>query len=71
MIVLIVITGSIGLAYLVSLAIYPWRPCRHCDGKGKLGDPVFTYAHRDCPRCSGRGRLPRLGRRVLFRGRKP
>lgn len=71
MMALITLIVSVALAYVVSLAVNPWRPCRHCDGKGKFSDPLWSYAHRDCPRCKGRGRLPRLGRRVLFRGRQP
>jgi DnaJ-class molecular chaperone len=71
MIALVIVVLAVVLAYVVSLAVFPWRPCRRCDGKGKLADPVFAYAHRDCSRCNGRGRLPRLGRRVMFRGHKP
>jgi len=66
---LAILAASIALAYLISLAIFPWRPCRHCGGRGKLPDPVFTYAHRDCPRCNGKGRGQRFGRRIIFRGK--
>jgi hypothetical protein len=68
---LVIGLAGLALAYGVSLAVFPWRPCRHCNGRGRLTDPVFSYAHRDCPQCNGRGRLPRLGRRVFYRGRKP
>jgi hypothetical protein len=52
-------------AYLVSLRIHPWRPCRSCKGSGKSRDTVWKKAHGTCPSCGGRGRHPRLGVRVL------
>ncbi len=56
-------------AYLVSLRLHPWWPCRSCGGSGKTRDWLWGKATGACPKCGGRGRLPRLGIRVLQRER--
>lgn len=53
------------VAYLVSCAVWPYAPCRHCGG-GKQRAPKGRV-WRDCRWCGGRGRRVRLGRR-LFEG---
>jgi hypothetical protein len=59
-------------AWITSLWVHPWIPCKSCDGSGKTRDPVFRSAFGTCPRCGGRGRKPRLAVRVLqpSRGRR-
>jgi DnaJ-class molecular chaperone len=56
-------------AYLTSLRVHPWAPCRKCEGGGKSRDAVWRRAHGTCRACGGRGRHPRLGVRVLQPGR--
>lgn len=56
-------------AYLASLRIHPWTPCRPCKGTGKSRDTVWKAAFGTCRACGGRGRHPRLGVRVLQPGR--
>ena len=52
-------------AYLVSLRLRPWWPCRACRGSGKTRDRIWKPATGTCPKCGGRGRRARLGIRVL------
>ena len=52
-------------AYLASLWMHPWVPCRACAGSGRARDPVFTRAYGTCPRCGGRGRKARPAVRIL------
>ena len=52
-------------AYLVSLRVRPWWPCRACRGGGKTRDRIWKRATGTCPKCGGRGKRPRLGIRVL------
>ena len=52
-------------AYLVSLRLRPWWPCRACRGAGKTRDRIWKRATGTCPKCGGRGRRPRAGIRVL------
>lgn len=57
------------VVYAVSLRLRPWWPCRACRGTGKTRDRIWKAAHGTCARCGGRGRRPRLGIRILQRGR--
>jgi hypothetical protein len=52
------------VAYLVSLRLHPWRPCRSCRGSGKTRDRIWKPSTGTCPKCRS-GRRPRLGVRVL------
>ena len=56
-------------AYVISLRVHPWAPCRRCAGGGKSRDRIFRGAFGTCKACGGRGRHPRLGVRVLQPGR--
>jgi len=62
--VLIAAAAGGAVAYLVSLRLHPWRPCRACRGSGKTRDRIWKPASGTCPKCRG-GRRPRLGVRVL------
>ena len=62
----------ITLGYAVACWIWPFKPCRRCDGNGKRRSPSGR-AWRDCPRCRGGGGRLRAGRRIynyLARTRK-
>lgn len=65
--ILIVVIGA--AAYLASLWVHPWRPCRACGGGGKARDRIWSEAHGTCPSCGGKGRHPRLAIRILQPGR--
>ena len=56
-------------AYLTSLWVHPWQPCRSCDGSGRTRDRLWRGAFGTCKACGGRGRKPRPGIRVLQPGR--
>ncbi len=46
---------------LILIALFPWAPCRGCQGRGRF----FRGENwRPCRRCKGSGRRVRLGRRV-------
>jgi len=57
-------------AYLASLWLHPWAPCRACGGSGRARDPLWRSAFGTCRSCGGRGRHPRLGVRVLQPARR-
>jgi DnaJ-class molecular chaperone len=52
-------------AYLVSLRVHPWWPCRSCKGSGKTRDRLWKQARGTCARCGGKGQRPRKGIKVL------
>lgn len=45
--------------YLIRVALFPWKTCTACDGKGRIygGNGI----HRDCKRCKTKGRVRRFG----------
>ncbi|MBV1851901.1 hypothetical protein [Catellatospora tritici] len=51
------------LGYLLTCVLWPFGPCRTCDGTGKRRAP-FGRAFRDCTRCKGTGRRLRTGRKL-------
>jgi hypothetical protein len=53
---------AITVGYLVHCCVYPYRPCRYCDG-GKHRSAAGR-AWRYCRRCGGKGAQLRTGRRV-------
>ena len=63
------VIAAAAAAYLISLRIRPWWPCRACEGSGKTRDRIWKQAIGTCPKCGGRGRQPRLGVRILTPGR--
>lgn len=67
--ILAVAVVAAAVAYLVSLRLHPWRPCRACSGTGRTKDRIWTRAHGTCPACGGRGRHPRIGVRLTSPGR--
>jgi len=52
--------------YYMSLRLWPYRPCRRCDGGGRnKGSNAKRFGR--CKRCDGSGRELRAGARVLDR----
>jgi hypothetical protein len=63
--VLLVLIGA-GL-YVVSLWLFPFRPCARCGGSGRRrGSNRKRYG--ECRRCKGTGRKRRLGAKTIHRG---
>jgi hypothetical protein len=44
-----------GAAYLLSVRMHPWRPCRRCGESGKHRGRLFRRSFRACDRCGGTG----------------
>jgi hypothetical protein len=53
--------------YLLSCAIWPYKPCRLCDGSKRHMAVGTERAYRRCLWCKGSGERLRLGRKVLNR----
>lgn len=53
----------ITLGYSVSCALWPFKPCRRCDGRGHFRSS-FLHAVRLCRPCHGSGLRLRLGRKA-------
>lgn len=52
----------LGVLYVASLYLWPYRPCSKCHGSGRnAGSNKRRYG--DCPKCSGAGRARRFGAR--------
>lgn len=51
------------VCYAVACAIWPFKPCTRCDGRGKFPSPSGR-SWRYCRRCSGTGAKLRAGRRI-------
>ena len=66
---IVIVAALIGGAYLTSLWVHPWVPCRACKGSGRSRDPLWRSAYGTCRACGGRGRHARLGVRLLQPGR--
>jgi hypothetical protein len=60
----VLIPFVITFRYLVLCWIAPFRPCRKCDGRGRLATPLGRLT-RQCRRCRGTGIRLRLGRHVI------
>lgn len=70
-------SGALTLAVIVMLAaagrvvtlyLWPYGPCRKCDGSGRNpGSRQKRFGQ--CRRCDGAGRRVRLGARTVHRGR--
>lgn len=62
----------LGLAALagwtVSLYLWPFAPCRRCEGGGR-NPGSNRKRHGQCRRCGGSGRRTRFGARTVHRGR--
>lgn len=65
----LVILGLAALAgWVVSLYLWPFAPCRKCDGSGRNpGSKKKRYGQ--CRRCEGTGRRTRFSARTVHRGR--
>ena len=65
----LVLFGLIGFAgYVVSLYLWPFAPCRKCEGSGRnQGSNRKRYGQ--CRRCKGAGRRIRIGAKTVHRGR--
>ena len=66
--VLIVAVLIYGASYLVSLRLWPETRCGRCGGSGRNTGSTSKRFGR-CRRCDGSGRKPRLGTRIIMRGR--
>ena len=58
--------GGLGV-YLLSCAVYPFRPCPWCRDNRKRSDDRGNYRIKGCWLCGGE-RYVRLGARFLGRG---
>ncbi len=56
------------VCYLVVCRIWPFVPCRWCEGSKRYRQPRGK-AWRDCPHCHGSGRKVRLGARITGGGK--
>ena len=61
---------SVGLFYVVSLALHSNRRCRACGGSGRHKGAMFTWGDRLCSTCAGQSRHRRWGVQVLYPQRK-
>jgi hypothetical protein len=54
--------GALGgfLIWYMSVQIWPWAPCRVCDGTGRFRDWADAKFFRRCSGCGGTGREPRM-----------
>lgn len=69
MAVLLILAAIIGVCYYVSLRIWPYRPCRRCEGGGRnAGSNRRRFG--TCPACGGSGRKLRTGARMLERRKR-
>ena len=68
MAVVAVLSGVLGLVYLISCALHPYKPCPQCHGTGRHYGAVFTHRLRLCTRCGGRNRIRRTGSYVMNSG---
>ncbi len=57
---------TVTLCYAAACWIWPFKPCRECDGDGKKRSPSGR-AFRLCRRCDGTGRRLRAGRWIYNR----
>ena len=60
------ITGFAG--WVVSLYLWPYRPCPKCEGTGRNAGSNGKR-HGQCRRCEGTGRKVRIGAKTVHRGR--
>ena len=68
--IIAVLLGVVGLAYLISSALHPYKRCPQCGGTGRHYGSVFTAAWRLCTRCGGRSRVRRTGAWVMNAGQR-
>ena len=60
------ITGALAAAYIVSLYLWPMRPCPRCSGKGtNPGSNKRRFGA--CKRCKGSRSVQRTGSRQVHR----
>jgi hypothetical protein len=52
---------AVGLLYVLSTYLHPFRPCGSCNGTGVHKGAVFRRATRNCASCGGKGRFRRAG----------
>ncbi|WP_300611081.1 hypothetical protein [Trebonia sp.] len=65
----LVITGLlIAAGWAVSLYLWPFAPCRKCEGTGR-NPGSSRKRHGECRRCQGKGRRIRTGAATIHRGR--
>ena len=69
MLEVLVLAAVIAGGYWGSLRLWPWRPCRRCDGGGRnAGSNRRRFG--TCPACGGSGRKLRLGARMIERRKR-
>jgi hypothetical protein len=65
---LVIAAAAFGTGYLVSLRLWPETRCGRCEGSGRNAGSTSKRFGR-CRSCAGSGRKPRLGTRIISRGR--
>jgi len=66
----IVLIALIALVvWVVSLYLWPFAPCRKCQGSGRNRGSNPRKRYGQCRRCQGAGRRNRIGARTVHRGR--
>ena len=68
--IIAVVLGVLGLAYLISCALHPYKPCPQCGGSGRHFSPLFSRRSRLCTRCGGRNRVRRTGSYIMNSGQR-
>lgn len=64
---LVIALGALA-CWVASLYLWPFAPCRKCEGSGRnRGSDGKRYGQ--CRRCEGSGRRTRFGARAVHRGR--
>lgn len=63
-----VLLGVLGLVYLISCALHPYKPCPQCGGTGRHFSALFKGRTRLCTRCGGRNRIRRAGSWIMNSG---
>jgi hypothetical protein len=57
---------ALGLGWLASLYLWPFRPCPRCSGSGR-NTGSNNRRHGDCGKCGGTRRVQRLGSRAIHK----
>lgn len=56
--------------YLLLCLFRPYKPCPSCSGDDRLRDGEGNYRRFECWRCGGARDYPRIGARLMGRGRR-
>ena len=68
---LLAIFAGLGVvAWLISLALHPFKVCRACGGSGRHQGAMFPWSHRQCAVCGGQTRHRRFGVARIYGDKK-